>query len=129
MTMHCSSKLNSKIIFYSYLTLKFFFSISFFLYPILVTHFLILNSHLSPISIKLSPLPPIHHPLTAATKAHHRTTTTEGHHRRFIILLPFLFFLSSSTSYQPNSPTPHRRPTLTHLALAANPSPKPQVPS
>ena len=36
-------------------------------------------------------------------------------------------FLSSSTPHRPNSLAPHRLPMLTHLALAANPSPKPQV--
>ena len=38
----------------------------------------------------------------------------------------FSFFLHSSPA---QLPAPHHLPTLTHLALAANPSPKPQVPS
>ena len=38
-------------------------------------------------------------------------------------------FLSSSTPHRPNSLAPCRWPTLTHLTLATDPSPKSQVPS
>lgn len=155
MAVHNSSKDKLKNDFLFPLTLKyhsiFIFSCFFFpIYSISVMDFLRSNHHLSLIFIKLSPLLPIHHTLTAVTKAHHRSIATEAQHRRFIILSPpqpklppapsplkltitdssyfslsFFFFLSSSTPHGPNSPAPPRRPTLTHLALAVDPSTKP----
>ena len=122
---------------YSHLTSKyyfflfFFFSYFFFPLPISLIPFLKLNSHLSLIFIKLSPLLLIHHPLIATIEAHRHTIATKAHHRNIVdsssFSLFFFFSFSSSTSHLPYSPAPHHRPTLTHLALAANSSPKSQA--
>ena len=125
--MRCISKLNSKMIFYSHLTSKyyfflfFFFSYFFFPLPISLIPFLKLNSHLSLIFIKLSPLLLIHHPLIAAIEAHHRTITDSS---SISLSFFFSFFLHSSPAQLP-CPTPP-----THV----NPSnprrrPKPKAPS
>ena len=85
------------MIFYSHLTSKyyfflfFFFSYFFFPLPISLIPFLKLNSHLSLIFIKLSPLLLIHHPLIAAIKAHHRNIVySSSFSLSFFFFFPFL---------------------------------------
>ena len=123
MAVHYNSKLNSKMIFYSHLTLKYYFLLSFFYFFFSSTSF---THSLS--QIKLSPLPSIHHPLTAAIKAHHRIIADSSS-----FSLSFFFFLPPLLTDQTPLPhvelsRPHCRlnpqalspswPTPTHLALS-----------
>ena len=110
--MHCISKLNSKMIFYSHLTSKYYFFLPFYLFLFSFTHF---THSLS--QIKLSHLSHIHQTLTsvadssstATIEAHHRHRSSPSHHHRSIIQLPFIFFFSfflHSSPAQLPCPTP-----------------------
>ena len=83
------------MIFYSHLTLKYYFLLSFFYFFFSSTSF---THSLS--QIKLSHLSSIHHPLTAAIEAHHRTIADSSS-----FSLSFFFFLPPLLTDQ--TPLPH----------------------
>ena len=97
------------MIFYSHLTLKYYFLLSFFLFLFFLYQF-----HSFPFSDQT---------LTStvnSSSSHRRHWSSPSHHRRFIILLPFIFFLSSSTPHRPNSLAPRWAisPSLSTQALS-----------